>query len=177
MNAGAMQRSVFDIVDQVRCMDFEGQIHEFPAAEIPVVYRSCPMLSNQIALGAVFSGKPALLGQIDEKLNEYNQKRWKSQPAAPSAGCVFKNPVSTSAGRIIDELGLKGRRVGGAVVSDKHANFFVNNSGATARDIAILIDMVRLEVHRARNIWLQTEIQIIGEPDPPICLECRKEGV
>ena len=177
MNAGAMQHSVFDIVDQVRCMDFEGRIHEWPAAQIPVNYRSCPMLNDQIALGAVFCGKPASLGQIDEKLNEYNQKRWKTQPAAPSAGCVFKNPDSSSAGRIIDELGLKGWRVGGAVVSDKHANFFVNNGGATARDIAILIDRVRLEVYRARKIWLQTEIQIIGEAEPPICPDCTKEGV
>lgn len=167
MNAGAMQHSLFDVVEQARIMNYKGIVEDLPSSQIPVVYRSCPLLRNRIALGAVLKGGASTSSEIEARLVECNQKRWKSQPAAPSAGCVFQNPPAASAGRIIDELGLKGWRVGGAVVSDKHANFFVNDGGATARDIALLIDWVRLEVYRARQIWLQTEIQIIGEDEEP----------
>jgi UDP-N-acetylenolpyruvoylglucosamine reductase len=176
MNAGAMQRSFFDIVEQLRVMHFDGTIQELPSTQVPVVYRCCPLLRECIALEAVLKGSVSESGEIEAKLSEYNQKRWSTQPAAPSAGCVFQNPPGTSAGKIIDEMGLKGLRIGGAVVSDKHANFLVNDGKATARDIAMLIDLVRMEVYQARHNWLQTEIQIIGEDQKLVCPECKKEG-
>jgi len=72
-------------------------------------------------------------------MKEFSERRWASQPAVPSAGCTFKNPATISAGKLIDELGLKGTRVGGAVVSAEHGNFIVNDGNATARDVLELI--------------------------------------
>src|ERR1051325_7414911 len=96
-------------------------------------------------------------------MNEGSQKRWNSQPAAPSAGCIFKNSVTIPTGRLIQELGLKGTRRGGAVISDVHGNFIVNEGGAAARDILELIELVKENARSLRGIELQTEVQIIGE--------------
>jgi UDP-N-acetylenolpyruvoylglucosamine reductase len=96
-------------------------------------------------------------------MNEFSRKRWKSQPAAPSAGCMFKNPPSMSAGKLIDELGLKGTRAGGAVVSAEHGNFLVNDGSATARDVLELIEVIRQRVRAERGIELETEVEIVGE--------------
>ena len=83
-------------------------------------------------------------------MKTYSQKRWDSQPAQPSAGCIFKNPPTIPAGKLIDELGLKGTRVGAAVVSDVHGNFIVNEGGATARDVIALIEMIRSRARAER---------------------------
>jgi UDP-N-acetylenolpyruvoylglucosamine reductase len=96
-------------------------------------------------------------------MRAFSQKRWGSQPAAPSAGCIFKNPPSTPAGRLIDELGLKGTRVGGAAVSAEHGNFIVNDGNASARDILELIAILRDKARAARDVELETEVEIIGE--------------
>jgi UDP-N-acetylenolpyruvoylglucosamine reductase len=94
---------------------------------------------------------------------QFSQKRWESQPAAPSAGCIFKNPKSIPAGKLIDELGLKGTRVGGAMVSDVHGNFIVNQGNATAQDVLGLIEIVKQRAKAARGIELETEVEILGE--------------
>ena len=80
-------------------------------------------------------GRPDSVESIAQRMSAYNQKRWSSQPAAPSAGCLFKNPPAIPAGRLIDELGLKGARVGGARISQEHGNFLVNDGDATAADV------------------------------------------
>jgi UDP-N-acetylenolpyruvoylglucosamine reductase len=95
-------------------------------------------------------------------MKAFNEKRWESQPAAPSAGCTFKNPPTIPAGKLIDELGLKGTRVGGAVVSAKHGNFIVNEGSATARDVLELIAILQQRAKAERGIELQTEVEIIG---------------
>jgi UDP-N-acetylenolpyruvoylglucosamine reductase len=96
-------------------------------------------------------------------MNRFSRKRWESQPAAPSAGCIFKNPKAIPAGKLIDELGLKGTRVGGAVVSDVHSNFIVNDGNATAQDVLNLIDIIKERAKAMRGIDLETEVQILGE--------------
>jgi UDP-N-acetylenolpyruvoylglucosamine reductase len=120
-------------------------------------------LKTHIALSAVLRGEPGSRGVIEQRMNEFSQKRWKSQPAAPSAGCIFKNPGSIPAGKLIDELGLKGARVGGAVVSAQHGNFIVNEGAAAARDVLALIELVRQRARLERGIELQTEVEIVGE--------------
>jgi UDP-N-acetylenolpyruvoylglucosamine reductase len=100
---------------------------------------------------------------IEQRMNENSRRRWQSQPAAPSAGCMFKNPPSIPAGKLIDELGLKGTRAGGAVVSAEHGNFIVNDGSATARDVMELIEIIRQRVRTERGIELETEVEIIGE--------------
>ena len=96
-------------------------------------------------------------------MQTFSRERWSSQPAASSAGCIFKNPGSIPAGRLIDELGLKGARVGGAVVSDVHGNFIVNEGNATANDVLNLIDTIKQRAKTARGIELETEVEILGE--------------
>ena len=95
-------------------------------------------------------------------MNQFSQRRWGSQPAAPSAGCAFKNPKAMPAGKLIEELGLKGRRVGGASVSLEHGNFIVNDGGATARDILDLMALIRELARAERGIELESEVEIIG---------------
>lgn len=163
MNAGAMGGAIFDLVESVRLMSYDGRVHERTARELEPRYRSCPLLKTQIALSAVLRGRPDSSEAIGQRVNDYNRKRWRSQPAAPSAGCIFKNPGSLSAGQLIDELGLKGMRVGGAVVAAEHANFIVNGGGATARDILGLIEMIRRRVRAERAIDLEMEVEVVGE--------------
>jgi UDP-N-acetylenolpyruvoylglucosamine reductase len=163
MNAGAMGGATFDVIESVRFMDHAGKIHERSRAKMPVEYRCCPLLKNHIALGAVFKCQPAPREEIEKRMKAFSEKRWASQPSAPSAGCMFKNPPTIPAGKLIDELGLKGTRVGGAVVSAEHGNFIVNEGSATARDILELIAVLKQHAKAGRGIELQTEVEIIGE--------------
>ena len=163
MNAGAMGGATFDVIESVRGMDYRGSVHEFLARDLAVQYRGCSELKTHIALGAVFSGKPDSAEAIAARMNAFSQKRWASQPAAPSAGCFFKNPATIPAGKLIDELGLKGARVGGARVSDEHGNFVVNDGSATARDVLDLIKLIQQRAKTQRDIELRTEVEIIGE--------------
>jgi len=163
MNAGAMGAAIFDLVESVRLMDLDGAVHERAAREFTAGYRSCPSLRNHIALTAVVRGEPGDREAIEQRMNEYSRKRWHSQPAAPSAGCMFRNPPAIPAGRLIDELGLKGTRVGGAAVSAEHANFIVNDGTATARDVLALIELVRQRARVERGIELDPEVEIVGE--------------
>lgn len=164
MNAGAMGAGLFDAVDAVRFMDFNGQVEERSRRDIPVAYRSCPLFRDHIALSAVLKAQPGARAAIEQRMSEFGQKRWSSQPAAPSAGCIFKNPAAVPAGRLIDELGLKGTRVGDAVVSPAHGNFIVNEGAATAADILALIELVKRRAKAGRGIELETEVEIVGEP-------------
>jgi len=163
MNAGAMGGATFDVVETVRFMDHAGKIHERSRAGMPVEYRCCPLLKDHIALNAVFKCQPAPREEIEKRMKSFSEKRWASQPTAPSAGCLFKNPGKIPAGKLIDDLGLKGTRVGGAVVSAEHGNFIMNEGKATARDILELITILKARVKEARGIELQTEVEIIGE--------------
>lgn len=163
MNAGAMGSWTFDVVESVRLMDYEGNLTEREGKTLPVEYRACRALKDRIALSALFVGQPGTREAIDRRMNEFTQKRWKSQPAAPSAGCMFKNPGEIPAGKLIDELGLKGARVGGARVSLEHGNFLVNDGTATARDVLDLMEQVRERARAERGVELEPEVQIIGE--------------
>jgi len=163
MNAGAMGGWTFDVVESVRYMDYCGHVYEQDAANIKVEYRSCPLLKENIALGAVLKAHPAAKEVVEKRMKNFSEKRWESQPAAPSAGCIFKNPGTIPAGKLIDELGLKGLRVGGAVVSQEHGNFIINEGKATAKDVLELIELIRERVRRERGMELETEVEIIGE--------------
>jgi UDP-N-acetylenolpyruvoylglucosamine reductase len=163
MNAGAMGSWTFDAVERVRAMDRDGGVVELERDKIEVRYRACPFFEGHIALAATFRGRRASREAIEQQSRRFNEKRWSTQPAAASAGCIFKNPEGIPAGQLIDELGLKGRRVGGAAVSDVHANFIVNEGQATASDVLRLIDEIRMEAKRQRGIELETEVEIVGE--------------
>ena len=163
MNAGAMGGQTFDVVESVRLMDYDGNVREFAPREMAVAYRGCATLKDHIALGAVLKCRADSPESIAQRMSAFSQKRWSSQPAAPSAGCMFKNPPAIPAGKLIDELGLKGMRVGGAMVSQEHGNFIVNDGSATARDVLELIGRLKAKIKAERGIELQTEVEIIGE--------------
>ena len=121
------------------------------------------MLAEHIALGAVFCGQEARSEDVGARMKEFSLRRHGSQPKARSAGCIFKNPTECPAGRLVDEMGLKGLTVGGARVSVEHGNFIINKGGATAADFLKLIDRIRQCALDERGIELKTEVQIIGK--------------
>jgi UDP-N-acetylmuramate--alanine ligase len=163
MNAGAMGAQTFERVVRVRYLDGEGVPHEKTPNELKIQYRHVPSLQTNYAVSAIFRGAPASADEIARHLHESQQKRRISQPVAKSAGCIFKNPASCPAGKLVDELGLKNLRVGQARVSDVHGNFIVNDGGATASDILELIGKIQQSAREKRGIELETEVQIVGE--------------
>lgn len=167
MNAGAMGSWMFDRVKQVRLMTWQGTIEVKQAADIPVVYRSCPLLKTHIALEAVLKGEPDSPEAIAATMESFSTQRRQSQPSAKSAGCMFKNPEAIPAGKLIQELGLKGTRVGQAVVSEVHGNFIINEGQATARDVLGLIRLIQDKAQQERGITLEQEVQVIGDQAEP----------
>ncbi len=164
MNAGAMGAQTFENVLRVRYLDANGEAHTKSRDELEVHYRNFPLLEKNFAVSAVFRGQPAPLEEIVRKLEASQEKRRTSQPAAKSAGCIFKNPDSCPAGKLVDELGLKNSRVGKARVSEVHGNFIVNDGGATAAEMLELIEKIKATALAKRGIELETEVQIVGEP-------------
>ncbi len=163
MNAGAMGLWTFQALETLRFMDYAGAIYEKPAAEVPAEYRGCALLKNHIALGAVFKGQSAPREAVEQRMSVFSNKRWDSQPAAPSAGCCFKNPAAIPAGKLVDELGLKGTKIGGAMVSFEHGNFITNDGTATARNVLDLIALIQAKAQAERGIELHPEVEIVGE--------------
>jgi len=163
MNAGAMGAQTFENVVRVRYLDANGEAHTKACDELEVHYRNFPLLENNFAVSAVFRAQPTPTEEIVRKLEASQEKRRTSQPAAKSAGCIFKNPDSCPAGRLVDELGLKNSRVGKARVSEAHGNFIVNDGGATAADMLELIEKIKSVARAKRGIELETEVQIVGE--------------
>jgi UDP-N-acetylenolpyruvoylglucosamine reductase len=159
MNAGAMGGSLFDVVDEVRVMDPNGTVRVLPRSAIHVEYRHCAELEGTLALGALLRPAAAAdAAEITRQIGIYRDRRQKSQPREPSAGCAFKNPPGDSAGRLIDASGLKGAQFGDAVVSDVHANFIINRGHATAADVIALIRLVRSQVEQKQGIRLEPEV-------------------
>ena len=163
MNAGAMGSETFGAVQSVRVMDHAGNAKDISGSEIKVEYRCCELLKNHIALGVVFKCNHATREEVEQRMSTFSNKRWDSQPAAPSAGCCFKNPTTIPAGKLVQELGLKGTKVGGAMVSFEHGNFIVNDGHATARDVLDLIALIKSKAKAERGIELHTEVEIVGE--------------
>ncbi len=165
MNAGAMGGWIFDVVESVELVTFAGERRLVPKASLQVDYRSCAELEHAIALGAVLRAPATgeLAGaDIARQIDVYRDKRRKSQPREPSAGCIFKNPPGDSAGRLIDAAGLKGARVGDAEVSPVHANFIVNHGAARAADVLALVRHVRAEVEKTHGVRLEPEVLLYG---------------
>jgi UDP-N-acetylenolpyruvoylglucosamine reductase len=148
---------------RVRYLDGEGNAYTKTPAEMEIHYRHVPSLDHNYAVSAVFTGQPSTPEEIARRLDESQEKRRTTQPAAKSAGCIFKNPKSGPAGKLVDELGLKNFRVGPARVSEVHGNFIVNEGGATAAEVLELIERIKETARTQRGVELETEVQIVGE--------------
>lgn len=166
MNAGAMGMDMIRNLVSVTCLDEDGEIRSHSRNELNAQYRSIPELAHNFVLQAVFEGEPSPREGMETRLEAARAKRRLTQPSGASAGCIFKNPEEIPAGRLIDELGLKNACVGDACVSAVHANFIINRGRARARDITILIDMIRKEAMENRGIDLKSEAQVIGDREP-----------
>lgn len=166
MNAGAYGGQLSDIVCETECYDLDaGKTLRLTNAEQHFGYRhSVFMEKNYIVLSATLQLKKGDPDAIRAEMNDYLQRRREKQPLEyPSAGSVFKRPEGYFAGKLIEDAGLKGLRVGGAVVSPKHAGFIVNTGGATANDVLTLIDKIKESVRKASGVELECEIRFIGE--------------
>jgi UDP-N-acetylenolpyruvoylglucosamine reductase len=164
MNAGAMGFWIFDIVKTVYFLDSEGKTRVLDHKLFNVEYRKCKELVDGIALGAVL--KSTGFGDPDgirDQMTKLSFHRKSSQPKEPSAGCIFKNPPNGHAGKLIDELGLKGTSVGGAEISNTHGNFIINNGNASSEDVLKLVKKVRDHILETRGIELEPEALLIGD--------------
>ncbi|MBC2608195.1 UDP-N-acetylmuramate dehydrogenase [Pelagicoccus albus] len=164
MNAGAMGGWVFDVVESIRFATLDGEVLEAKKGDLDFGYRYCRELEDAIALDAVFVSKEqkGVPDQIRRTIDTYQNKRKESQPREPSAGCIFKNPDGDSAGRIIDELGLKGAVVGGAEISQVHGNFIINRGGATSEDVVELVKFARKVAKERKGVELHPEVLLFG---------------
>jgi UDP-N-acetylmuramate dehydrogenase len=160
MNAGAYGTQIGSFVREVEVFQSgRGRIETLRGAEISFEYRHTSFAPDDIMLSVKLELPAKPYSEILEGIRICNQKRRASQPLnQKSAGCIFKNPPGFSAGRMIDELGLKGFSVGGARVSDRHANFFVNAGGASAADMLNLISEVRERVRQSSGVTLEEEV-------------------
>ena len=163
MNAGAYGGQLSDVIVEVE-MIRDGMVVRVPAAEMDFGYRhSAAMDEGGLIVGATFelrSGDPA---DIRALMDDLNGRRRDKQPLEyPSAGSVFKRPEGYFAGALIEQAGLKGCRIGGAEVSEKHAGFIVNRGGATAKDVCDLVAHVQHTVQEKFGVWMETEIRFIG---------------
>ena len=163
MNAGAMGKWIFDVVEQVQFLDESGNLRNLPKDYFHVEYRKVEEISRGIALGAVLKSVEVEKDMsIRDRMDEYATVRKSSQPRNPSAGCIFKNPEGDYAGKLIDTYGLKGMRVGGAEVSNIHGNFIVNRGGASAEDVVELVQQVRDSIYVKSGYLLEPEVLLLG---------------
>jgi len=164
MNAGAMGGWMFDVVESVEFVTLDGRLRTLPKTAMHVDYRHCAELENAIATAAVLAPAAAAATgeEVSRQIDVYRDKRKKSQPREPSAGCIFKNPPGDSAGRLIDAAGLKGTREGDAEVSPVHANFIVNHDHARSADVIALVRRVRATVEQTHGVRLEPEVLLYG---------------
>ncbi|QSA95924.1 UDP-N-acetylmuramate dehydrogenase [Methylococcus sp. EFPC2] len=166
MNAGAFGGETWTLVEKVHTTDRFGTVHERRPEEYQVGYRHV-VGPPEYFLAAELKLQTGDTAESRERIRELLARRSATQPThQPSCGSVFRNPPGDHAARLIEACGLKGFHIGGACVSEKHANFIVNLGYASADDIERLIEHVRNEVERHRGIRLETEVRIVGEPAP-----------
>ena len=160
MNAGAYGTQIGDVVRALKVFrGSTGSIETLLHEDVRFEYRHTSFGPDDILLSVTLELPERSYAEILAKIKQYNQKRRASQPInEKSAGCIFKNPPGLSTGRMIDELGMKGHREGGAVVSERHANFIVNRYQATASDIFRLMDLIRERVRAAFGAELEEEV-------------------
>ena len=163
MNAGAWGSSFGDLVEHVQVMTDEGKLMDLSRDEAQFSYRHSGLKPYFCVTGATLTLTPGDAEEVDNLMQDlYNQKITSQPFAEENAGCMFKNPPGHSAGKLIDECGLKGHRIGGAEVSKIHGNFILNLDDATAHDVLSLVRHIQAHVKRERGIDLEMEVQLLG---------------
>lgn len=167
MNAGAFGTETWPAVREVETIDAKGKRRWRPASDYRYGYRIVDGPRDEWFVSCRLVLEPDTEGRAGTRIRQLLAQRAATQPTgARSCGSVFRNPPGDYAGRLIEASGLKGHRIGGAVVSDKHANFIINDAGARAADVEALIGKVVEEVERLQGVRLEPEVRIIGEMPP-----------
>lgn len=166
MNAGAYQAEIKDVLHSVEVLTPQMELLQLPASELALSYRhSILPEKGYILVGAVFSLQKGDEKAICVRMAELAELRREKQPLQyPSAGSTFKRPTGYFAGKLIEDAGLKGKTIGGAQVSEKHAGFIINAGNATTQDILALIAHCQKTVFEKFGVQLETEVKIVGEP-------------
>ncbi len=163
MNAGAWGSSFGDVVTNVTVMHDTGELSQRSHAEARFEYRDSGLGDYFCVTGATLSLEPGDAAAITKQMQAFYKQKVATQPfAEENAGCMFKNPPGDSAGRLIDECGLKGHRIGGAEVSSVHGNFILNLDNATAADVLNLVAHIQQQVKAKTGVSLQTEVKRLG---------------
>ncbi len=163
MNAGCYGENIWKSVDSVVLINRSGNLKNRRKEEFNIDYRNVDLDDGNFFVSASFNLKKNRLNDSSDKIKELLKNRRISQPTGlPSCGSVFKNPDNDSAGKILDSLGLKGYRIGGAYVSKKHANFIITEKSAKSDDVEELISFIKHKVLKEKKILLETEVKFIG---------------
>lgn len=170
MNAGAHDAEMSDVLVSVRVVSLEdGQVGDVRASDLNLRYRASDLGDEDVVIAAELALHDETPDVVAGRVAQYRQHRAATQPgAAQNAGSVFKNPPGDHAGRLVEAAGLKGFRVGGARVSDVHANFFIAESVATATDVKALVENVRARVLDEFGVDLVPEVRFVGDFETPV---------
>ncbi len=162
-NAGTATDWIGQRVVSVTTFREEGGLHRYAASDLQWGYRASSFLPSEVIVECELRLEKALAGNINERMSALLKRRKERQPLNyPSCGSVFVNPEGRSVGELIEEAGLKGKRIGDAQISEKHANFIVNVGNATAADVLALIELMKSEVRGRYGIELQQEVKLLG---------------
>ena len=165
MNAGAYGTEIKDVLETAVALDAKGRRHELSLAEMDLSYRHCGVPEDWIFVSATLRGRRAAHEEIAARMAEIQSSREASQPVrSRTGGSTFANPPGDKAWRLIDAAGCRGLRRGGAMVSEKHANFLINEGSATAADLEGLGEEVRRRVLETSGVTLHWEIKRVGRP-------------
>lgn len=163
MNAGCYGGNIWEKVTKVNIINKYGEIIEKDKKEFSISYRNVDLKENNFFISANFLLQENPLNNSLDIIKDYLKDRRSKQPTGlPSCGSVFKNPDNAHAANLIDSLGLKGYKIGGAYISEKHANFIISDRGAKSSDIESLITFVQKRVYEKMKIFLETEVKFIG---------------
>ena len=164
MNSGCFKKEFKDFLLSIQVVDFKGLVRSIPANKISFNYRSIELPKDLIFLSATFKGKQKNSEEINNYMTELNTIKNMAQPTKiKTSGSTFKNPINKKAWELIKQSGCENLSIGGARLSEKHCNFFMNNGDASSKDIEMLIEKVREKVSRKTGIKLDLEIKIIGK--------------
>lgn len=164
MNAGTEVGAIWDVVERVKLLLPHGEMVDVGPEEVTVGYRSAALPEHSVVLEATLRAERGSPQEVRQEVRQLYRCRRESQPLSyPNVGSIFKNPPGERAGRLIDQLGLKGYQIGDAQVSVKHASFIVNRGQASVGDVLALIEYVKRHVFAHTGILLEEEVCIVGE--------------
>ena len=163
MNAGAFGQQVSDVLQSVKVLNRNGKVQVLSREELDMRYRYTALPQGALILSATFALAEKDVEAIKQTMRDMRSQRSATQPLdAPNCGSVFKNPEGDFAARLIESVGLKGKQIGRACISDKHANFIVNQGGASCKDVLALIRLAKDMVKAEKGVDLEPEVRLVG---------------